>query len=91
VGVDSLPSTIQRSAELVFGCFSCRSFTVTQLHRRTIGLDEAVGADDDGAEARAFGVSMRLAIFTCMGLSHRKFVSEFVSRPCDSVKGIEKE
>jgi hypothetical protein len=37
------------------------------------------------------GVSIRLVIFTSMGLSHASFVSKFVSKPCDSVKPIERK
>ena len=34
---------------------------------------------------------VRLVIFTCMGLSHGKFVSQFVSQPFGSVKLVERE
>jgi hypothetical protein len=56
-----------------------------------IGLDAAVGGEDYPRETSAIGVSIRLVIFTSMGLSHASFVSKFVSHPSDSVKPIERE
>ena len=60
------------------------------IRRHPIGLDAAVGGDDDPAETFAFGASIRLVIFTSMGNSQQVCIY-FRITPCASVKLVERE
>ena len=59
------------------------------IQRHPIGLDAAVGADDDMAVAFAFGGVDTLGDIHLHGKTPGKVVSLLVSSPCPSVKLIE--